>query len=151
MDRIVVITGGTSGIGKALAEKFLADNDKVIILAIDANPENANEYICDVANEEQVKDFLYNLELPKPCFDVLSDKWDIKDIEPFGDLRRLWGNDLVEPQYYQKVIIKTKDISVIGASKTTIKFKIGNVTYIKFFCNHEWIEELMGKDYFELL
>jgi len=102
-------------------------------------------------NEEQVKDFLYNLELPKPCFDVLSDKWDIKDIEPFGDLKRLWGNDLVEPQYYQRVIIKSKDISVIGASKTTIKFKIGNVTYIKFFCNHEWIEELMGKDYFELL
>ena len=55
MDRIVVITGGTSGIGKALAEKFVADNDKVMVLAIDANPENPNEYLCDVSNEEQVK------------------------------------------------------------------------------------------------
>jgi len=56
MDRIVVITGGTSGIGKALAEKFREDNDKVIVLALDANPEDNMQYSCDVSNEEQVKE-----------------------------------------------------------------------------------------------
>ena len=31
MNRIVFVTGATSGIGKACAEKFAADGDKIII------------------------------------------------------------------------------------------------------------------------
>ena len=52
--RNVVITGGTSGIGKACAEYFASKGDNVIVLAR-KNPEQLqNFYACDVTNEEQV-------------------------------------------------------------------------------------------------
>lgn len=35
MDKIVIITGGTRGIGFATAKKFLEKGDKVVIASID--------------------------------------------------------------------------------------------------------------------
>lgn len=53
--RNVVITGGTSGIGKACQEYFTKKGDCVIILAR-KNPDNMeNFYACDVTQEEEVK------------------------------------------------------------------------------------------------
>ena len=55
MYRIVVITGGTSGIGKELADKFRQDNDTVIVLANANITDPDHEYLCDVSDEESVK------------------------------------------------------------------------------------------------
>jgi single-stranded DNA-specific DHH superfamily exonuclease len=94
-------------------------------------------------NEEQVKEFLYNLDLPEPSYDVYQVGFTKRDIEPFGDLKMLWGNDLTEPQYYVKMEVCTDMIDVIGKSGTTIKFVDNDgMTYIKFFCTHEWIDKL---------
>lgn len=55
MGRIVVITGGTSGIGKACAEYFESKGETVLILSR-KNPENLkNFYECDVAVSATVK------------------------------------------------------------------------------------------------
>ena len=56
----IIITGGASGIGKALANRFLKESPNSIHL-IDINPDvvdvaesiGAKAYIADVANEEQ--------------------------------------------------------------------------------------------------
>lgn len=56
MDKIVIITGGTSGIGLKTAEYFRNNKDKVIIISRSAHSEDGLSYACDVSNEENVKE-----------------------------------------------------------------------------------------------
>lgn len=53
MNRTIVITGGTSGIGLALKEKFEKKGDKVITFSIDES-DNPNHYQGSVAHEIKV-------------------------------------------------------------------------------------------------
>ena len=53
MEKIVVISGATSGLGKALAEKFRADGDVVCGLSRSC-AESETDYPCDVSDEGQV-------------------------------------------------------------------------------------------------
>ena len=55
MNRIVVVTGGTKGLGKEMVEFFKNNGDIVLSLARSANAENEYEYVCDVSDENQVK------------------------------------------------------------------------------------------------
>ena len=69
--RNVVITGGTSGIGKASLEKFCKKGDNVIILARN-NPENlANFYKCDVSNNQEVESVFNTIGTKYAGIDVL--------------------------------------------------------------------------------
>src|SRR5262249_54472280 len=61
-DKIVVVTGGADGIGKALSERFHREGAKMVIVA-DLNGEKAKAvasavggkaYQCDVANEAEI-------------------------------------------------------------------------------------------------
>lgn len=54
--RIVVITGGTSGIGKAMAEQFRAQGDIVLILARSCDAAVEGNYACDVSDEIRVRE-----------------------------------------------------------------------------------------------
>lgn len=56
MDRIVVITGGTSGIGKHTAKLFQESGDKVFSLGLHPDPLNENEYFCNVCDEKAIKE-----------------------------------------------------------------------------------------------
>ena len=53
MEKIVVISGGTSGIGKALAKMFKEQGNIVIPFGLNANTNNG-EFEVDVTNENQV-------------------------------------------------------------------------------------------------
>ena len=69
--RNVVITGGTSGIGKACKEYFESKGDNVIILAR-KNPENlSNFYVCDVTDEQQVMQTFATIGAKYAYIDVL--------------------------------------------------------------------------------
>ncbi len=61
-----LITGGTSGIGKAITSKFLANNCTVISADIEASSEkhqNFHHRFCDITKGKQVDDlFLWMLE-----------------------------------------------------------------------------------------
>ena len=69
--RNIVITGGTSGIGRACFELFTKKGDNVIILARN-NPENLpNFYKCDVSNKEEVKSVFNSIGAKYSGIDVL--------------------------------------------------------------------------------
>ncbi len=71
MDRVVVITGGTSGIGKCVAELFQKSQDIVIVLAKDGCDDSGMQYTCDVANEEQVKECFADIQRRFGRVDIL--------------------------------------------------------------------------------
>jgi glucose 1-dehydrogenase len=66
-DKVCLVTGSGSGIGRATAQRFAAEGGKVLV--IDRNPEGGNETValisqnggtalfspCDVGNEEQIQ------------------------------------------------------------------------------------------------
>lgn len=79
MSRRVLITAGASGIGRAIAERFLADGDRVAIcdadpVAVqafsDANP-GALAAVADVTSEEDMAAFLAGLERDWDGIDVV--------------------------------------------------------------------------------
>lgn len=51
MSKIIVITGGTSGIGAHLTKMFEKRGDKVIVIARNVEDGNAMQYNCDVSDE----------------------------------------------------------------------------------------------------
>ncbi|MDD3397046.1 MAG: SDR family NAD(P)-dependent oxidoreductase [Clostridia bacterium] len=65
----VVITGGTSGIGKALTEKFLKQGAKVIILA--RSVENSCGIKCDLSNEDEIAKAFKEIEKSYGKIDIL--------------------------------------------------------------------------------
>lgn len=55
MDKIVVITGGSSGLGKKLLKLFTASGDIVCCLSRSNTENYINHFFCDVKDEESVK------------------------------------------------------------------------------------------------
>jgi len=67
----IVITGGTSGIGKACLEKFSSAGDNVIVLSR-KNPDNLKNFVeCDVSNFENVKIAFDEIKKEMGTIDVL--------------------------------------------------------------------------------
>ena len=64
MNRIVVITGATSGIGLLSADLFRKDGDTVITLANVGGENIENFMYCDVSDEENIK----------KCFEEIKEK-----------------------------------------------------------------------------
>lgn len=70
MNKVVVITGATSGIGLKTAELYKAKGDTVITLANMGGEGIENFYYCDVTDEENIKD----------CFEKIKEKFGRVDI-----------------------------------------------------------------------
>jgi len=77
-DKVVIITGGSSGIGKAVASLFIKNNSKVIILARNkenlektAKELNCDFYQCDVSNYKQVKNVFNKIKEHYKKIDIL--------------------------------------------------------------------------------
>ena len=71
MDKVVVITGGTSGIGQALKHRFEKQGDKVYALSLHNDAMESNFIECDVTNEEQIKNAFELIEKQDGKIDVL--------------------------------------------------------------------------------
>ncbi|MDD4110933.1 MAG: SDR family NAD(P)-dependent oxidoreductase [Clostridia bacterium] len=71
MSRIVIISGGTSGMGKKVAERLRKDGD--IVLAFGRNPDlkNLNEFSVDVTKELEVESFFEEIKNKYGKIDIL--------------------------------------------------------------------------------
>lgn len=98
--RNIVITGASSGIGKALKEKFIANGDRVIGIS-----SSEDDYVCDVTNRQEME----------KVFKEISKKFDKIDIlipcAGFG----LFG--AIELTPFEKVQ-KEYDVNVLGLIST---------------------------------
>ena len=69
--KVVVITGGSSGIGKLLAEKYELRGDKVYTLSRTNADESTNHVKCDVGDEEAVKAAFAQITAAEKNIDIL--------------------------------------------------------------------------------
>lgn len=69
--RIVVITGGTSGIGKVMAEKYKEQGDCVLVLARGCDPTVEGNYVCDISDELRVREVFHLIGEKYGRIDVL--------------------------------------------------------------------------------
>lgn len=70
MNRIVVITGGTSGIGLNLKNLYEKNGDTVITISIDES-KNENHYVCSVSDEKSIKQTIDDIGKKFGRIDVL--------------------------------------------------------------------------------
>ncbi|MGN1221706.1 MAG: SDR family NAD(P)-dependent oxidoreductase [Christensenellales bacterium] len=71
MNKIVVITGGTSGIGKEMFDLFKAMGNTVISLAKDVDEPTEFSLKCDVSNEDMVKECVNSIGAKYGRIDIL--------------------------------------------------------------------------------
>ena len=71
MDRVVVITGSNSGIGRALKQKFEKAGDIVIGVNIDGAFDDKKEFFADVSNEQVVKEVFEKIGVLYSKIDIL--------------------------------------------------------------------------------
>ena len=69
MDKIIVITGGTSGIGLELKNLFVNNGDKVLTVS-SRELDDENHYSCEISNE--LKYAFSILMSPVPSNDICS-------------------------------------------------------------------------------
>lgn len=70
MNRIVVVTGGSSGIGKACVEEFRKNND--IVYSLSRNESDGDfSFLCDVTDECKVKEVLDKIGEREGKIDIL--------------------------------------------------------------------------------
>ena len=72
MDKIVIITGGTRGIGFATAKKFLEKGDKVVIASID-NEKTIENSIRTLSEMGEVSFISCNVISAKDCENVINE------------------------------------------------------------------------------
>ena len=114
-DKVALVTGGASGLGRATVEKFVAEGAKVAIL--DLNEDNAKE-VQAALGEDKVQYFLTNVMEEPPVMDAIAG---IK--EKFGALHvavncagtgyggRILGKEAPHPLDHFKFII---DLNLVG-------------------------------------
>jgi NAD(P)-dependent dehydrogenase (short-subunit alcohol dehydrogenase family) len=90
--RVVVVTGGCSGIGAALARRFSAEGARAVVVAdlvIDRPPEGTTARHCDVARAEDLAALVAAVERDFGRIDVFCSNagvftpgWDVRTLDP---------------------------------------------------------------------
>ena len=116
-DRVCVVTGGGSGIGKALCERFAADGARTVVV-VDRAADNAttvaeaiggNAEIVDVGNETEMTEMLLRVEDTYGPIDVLCNNAGIASggdplTTPIDEWQRQWDINVMSHVYALSLI-----------------------------------------------
>lgn len=90
-DKVVLVTGGGSGIGQAIAEAFAAGGAKVLINDISesgvkvAEQIGGNFFKADLSEPESVRALAKTILEPFPCIDILVNNAGFQTVSPVED------------------------------------------------------------------
>lgn len=117
-DRVCVVTGGGSGIGKALCERFVADGARHVIV-VDRDAANAESVadaiggqaeVVDVGNESEITDMLERVERDHGPLDVLCNNAGIASggdplTTPIEEWQRQWDINVMSHVYAVRAVL----------------------------------------------
>ncbi len=113
-DRIVVVTGGSSGIGAALAQRFVAEGARAVVVAdldVGTVADGALPYRCDVTRQDEVAALVAEVERDFGRIDVfcsnagvLTPGWDLRTAD-FGAWQRDWEVNVMAHAYAAKAVL----------------------------------------------
>nr|2ZK7_A Chain A, Glucose 1-dehydrogenase related protein [Thermoplasma acidophilum]2ZK7_B Chain B, Glucose 1-dehydrogenase related protein [Thermoplasma acidophilum] len=125
-DKVVIVTGASMGIGRAIAERFVDEGSKVIDLSIHDPGEAKYDHIeCDVTNPDQVKASIDHIFKEYGSISVLVNNAGIESygkIESMsmGEWRRIIDVNLFGYYYASKFaipyMIRSRDPSIVNIS-----------------------------------
>jgi NAD(P)-dependent dehydrogenase (short-subunit alcohol dehydrogenase family) len=116
-DTVVVVTGGASGIGRALAERFVREGARAVAM-IDRDPGahdvarqiGARAYLADVANEEQLARVVQQLQSEYGVIDLFCSNAGIGGGRggldtPDDDWRHIWHVNVMAHIYAARAVL----------------------------------------------
>ncbi len=117
-DRVCVVTGGASGIGRALCERFAADGARSVVV-VDRDADKANEVAaaiggraepCDVGDEAQITGMLERVESDLGPIDVLCNNAGIASggdplTTPISEWERQWQINVMSHVYAVRAVL----------------------------------------------
>lgn len=102
MNKVIIMTGGSSGIGKCTADMFRAEGDLVLSIAREIDEEYKDfSFVCNVSNEEEVKNVITAIGEKYGRIDVLV------NCAGFGVSGAL---ELIPTETFRKIM----DVNVLG-------------------------------------
>jgi NAD(P)-dependent dehydrogenase (short-subunit alcohol dehydrogenase family) len=95
-DKVVLVTGGSKGIGLAIAERFLIEKSKVCSISRH-KPETLNDEItyfeCDVSSEKSVKETAKKIKATMGSVDILINNAGIENYAPVASTTvKMWDS-----------------------------------------------------------
>ena len=70
-----------------------------------------------------------------------------EDVLKVGKYSNIWGNTLKKPQFaITNITINASDVEMMGDKKNIIKFKKGDLTFIKFFTNEDYRDKMIMRE-----
>ena len=114
-NKVIVVTGGSGGIGKALATSFINENAKVVIV-LDINFDNSVSeskklipVVCDVTNENQLTRIIDEINLEFGLIDIFCSNAGILSLGneqlPIEDWNKNWNLHVMSHVFAAKKLI----------------------------------------------
>lgn len=129
-NKVVVITGGSDGIGKSLVELFLKQGAKVATCARNTDKlyqlqqQNANKpllvYTADIGREEDCKDFIKEVEKSFGTIDILINNAGISMHSLFKEVELSTLRNLMDTNFWGTVYCTKFSLEYIFKNKGTI-------------------------------
>ena len=113
-DKVVVVTGGCSGIGAGLARRFRDARARAVVVAdlrLEGVPEGTTAHPCDVARESDVAALVASVLADHGQIDlfcsnagVLTPGWDVREAD-FDRWQRDWNVNVMAHAYAAKAVL----------------------------------------------
>ena len=101
-NKTTLITGGTSGIGKSLAEHFAQNNSKIIILDIDTDGEkvakslNGDFYHADLSKQVETENIINQIKKDHKKIDILINNAGFQKVEKIENYDNEVWNSMIQ-------------------------------------------------------